>query len=137
MSELTITKHNPAITAAIRDLKEQLKTIAVEQKEAKQVFRKEMSEWFKGQRSCPSSGVEDGAYITSLHILYQKLRQTKRPHLDEAKWANDEGVGLNRRTVYRRTCKQLIEKHPILNPETPNEDSAVAEVVALLQEDLA
>ena len=117
MSEVTITK-NPAVTTAIREFKAELKKMSAEQKEAKQAFRKETSEWqhvgrFKGLPH-PMSHEYTGEHVTVRFILYERLRQSKRHHLQhEFKWFNVEGyTGLNRKHAFEQAYKELAAKHP-------------------------
>jgi len=116
MSEVIITK-NPAVTAAIHELKAELKKISAEQKEAKQTFRKAMSEWAKKPHPrgyAPVSQAYTGEHITVRFILYERLRQSKRHHLQhEFKWFNVEGyTGLNRKHAFEQAYKELAAKHP-------------------------
>jgi hypothetical protein len=112
MSEVTITR-NPAVTAAIREFKTELKKISADQKAAKQTFRKAASEW-TANKPYPVSKEYTGEYITVRFILYERLRQSKRHHLQhEFKWFNVEGyTGLNRKHAFEQAYKELAAKHP-------------------------
>ena len=112
------TNHNPAITAAIRELKAELKKIACEQKQARQTFRKSTSEWAKKAHPkgpSPASKELTGEWITALHVVYQRLRQSRRRHLkDTVEWYRRDGTYTKeyRRKAYDEVRKKTITLHP-------------------------
>ena len=74
--------HDPAITATIRDIKQQIKDYAVSQKEGKKAFRAGTSAWAKGHgvyTDIPRFK-DESMTITALLHIYGELRQTKHPH---------------------------------------------------------
>lgn len=105
----SITK-NPAITAAIRAIKDELKTLAVSQKTGKKEFRAAQRAW-TGARSAPTFA-DKSEHITSLHIIYNRLRETKRPHLDEQKYFEAVGIGYRRRHAMTQAMSWLKTTHP-------------------------
>jgi hypothetical protein len=117
MQTETVTVKNPAVTAAIREAKAELKKMSAEQKAAKQAFRKATSEWAKKPHPKgypPTSEEYAGDYLTVRFILYERLRQSKHHHLQhEFKWFNVEGyTGINRKHAFKQAYKELVEKHP-------------------------
>lgn len=118
--QVEVTKEELAIRQAIRDMKEQIKTLSLQQKEGKQEFRRKMSEWDKMPCSSWSRPhvprLNDmGTKLTSLLIIYGQLRN--RPHLSiEALEEYFNGIPgrylWGRKTCYRETCQEFIQAHP-------------------------
>ena len=124
--------HNPAITAAIRELKSELKRLAAEQGAGRRSYRSAQSDYdkkvigqsdiyslYKGDKTRtyvpPPAIPHDWAWhITALHLFYRQLRGTKRPHMQDAwKWYHVEGyTGIGRQLAYQKAHKWLAEKHP-------------------------
>lgn len=86
---------DPAITAAIRDIKQQIKDLSVAQRKNHDDFRIAQREWGKltyvervGDKVWPPMRKNSSRIITSLLIIYGKLRETKHPHFNEMAWKN-------------------------------------------------
>jgi len=110
-----------AITLAIRDIKRILKELAIEQKTGKRQFRSSMSKWSKlsyeemvGMLVYPPTWSDKSMMVTSLHIIYNKLRETNRSHLNESEYFDGPiGRYLGRRSEYNNQLKWLKITHPI------------------------
>jgi len=94
---------NPAVMAAIKDLKATLKAMAGEQR-----ISKKTRGYSAKMRAYPEN------QITVLHVLYQKMRQTKRPHIrNEKAWFDAEGKsGATRQKELDKAFSRLAEQHP-------------------------
>lgn len=112
--------HDPAVTAAIREIKSRIKALAESQKIGKKAFREAMSKWDKSgnQRSHTVPRWNDQSEtITALFVFYGKLRQTKRPHFPTSeaydKYYNDVGVGYIRNMALKKEQTWLETNHPV------------------------
>ena len=122
-----VIEKNPVVTAAIREIKAELKEFAVRQRQT----RKEHREAQRNQQ--PHRGVYATENITALHIFYQRLRQTKRPHLDEAKWKGAEGfLGIRRKRAFKQEYDRLVTKYPSLKGPSTVVNPIAAEFAAEL-----
>jgi hypothetical protein len=115
-----LTKEELAIRQAIRDMKEQIKALALQQKEERREFRKKMSEWDKtpyGQRANMTYPGYFSGYSHTLSawlIIYGQLRN--RPHMTkEATEKYFNGVTyteIRHREDYKNKRQEFVKAHP-------------------------
>lgn len=103
---------DPKVTEAIRDIKAQLKKLASEQRQEKKEFRAKQRECSLAGGNYTGGWCDQGDIITALHIISGKLRETKRPHLDEERYFDTGNyIGVRRRLTYNKVVKEFIASH--------------------------
>ncbi len=111
---------DPAITAAIREIKARIKELADSQRTGKKAFREAQSKWDKASTHMWNEQVpiwhDQSDAATALFVIYGELRQTKRPHFKtpEAydKYFNAIGIGWKRQAALKAARAWLKENHP-------------------------
>jgi len=115
--EIQKTVRDPNITAAIREIKESIKEMGQAQKTGKMEHRnRQRMTSLKIPSAIPvNPWIDQSRTITAMHLIYAKLRQTKRPHLNEKAYFYPEGadcLGINRRYSYNQMVMAITSKHP-------------------------